>query len=108
MTVPVMIHLPAETFKQLEAIAARKGVSMRDLIVAGLVRSTTPRPRRAAGQIPSATRGGGTRGYRRLDDAEWAELKRMRAAGWTVPELAVHYGCSSSSIYLRARREARQ
>lgn len=107
MTVPVMIHLPGETFKALEAIAQRKGVRMSDLIVAGLMRSTQPRPQRAAGQIPSTTPGGGRRGYRRLDDAEWAECKRLRAAGWTVPELAVKYGCSSSSIYLRTRREQR-
>lgn len=107
MTVPVMIQIPIDTFKALEKISDRKGVSMRDLIVAGLVRSTQPRPERVAGQIASATRAGGSRGYRRLDDAEWTELKRLRSLGWTVPELAVRYGCSSSSIYLRTRREAR-
>lgn len=107
MTVPVMIHLPAETFLALETIAKRKGISMREMIVAGLERSVQPKPLRAAGQIPAPRRAGGTRGWRHLDDAEWAELKRLRAAGWTVAELAVKYGCSSSSIYLRMRREAK-
>lgn len=109
MTVPVMIHLPADTFRALETISQRKGMTMRDLIVAGLVRSTQPRAvRGAAGQIPSSTpSGSGKRGWRHLDSAEWRELRTLRGAGWTVPELAVKYGCSSSSIYKRLRDERR-
>lgn len=104
MSIPVMIHLPAETFKALEVAAERRGVSMRELIVAGLTRSMQPRPiRGAAGQIASSTPGGGERGYRRLDAEEWAELRSLRACGWSVPELAVKYGCSSSIIYKHLR-----
>lgn len=106
MSIPVMIHLPAATFKALEATAQRKGIPMRDLIVAGLMRATQPRPvRGAAGQIASSTPGGGQRGYRRLTADEWAELERLRAADWSVPELAVKYGCSSSIIYKHLRGE---
>ncbi|WP_292697707.1 hypothetical protein, partial [Microbacterium sp. 69-10] len=71
-TIPVMIHLPAETFLALEAAAHRKGIQMRELIVAGLMRATQPRPvRGAAGQIASTTPGGGKRGYRKLNAEEW-------------------------------------
>lgn len=109
MTVPVMIHLPVETFNALERAAARKGITMRDLIVAGLMRSTQPRPQRTSGQIPSSTPGGGAarRHYRRLDAGEWRELRKLRAAGWSVPELAVKFGCSSSIIYKRLADEKR-
>ncbi|QMU97988.1 hypothetical protein FVO59_12830 [Microbacterium esteraromaticum] len=109
MTVPVMIHLPIETFKALERVADRKGIAMRDLIVAGLMRSTQPRPQRTSGQVPSSTPGGGSarRHYRRLDAAEWRELRQLRAAGWSVPELAVKYGCSSSIIYRHLQNEKR-
>lgn len=110
MTVPVMIHLPAETFQRLEAIAQRKGVTMRDLIVAGLMRSTQPRPVRSRGQIPSSTpsaTGDKGRGYRRLTADEWHELHQLYAAGWSPAELAVKFGCSSSIIYKRLRDERR-
>lgn len=106
--VPVMIHLPASTFMALEKIAERKGMPMRELIVAGLVRSVTVRhvSRTPTGHVPTSTKGGGEkRGYRRLNDTEWAELKRYRAAGWSVAELVDRYGCSSSSIWYRIRRE---
>lgn len=103
--IPVMIHLDVHTFRVLEATAKAKGVGMRQLIEIGLQRSIQRKPQHVAGQVPAAPRQNGARGYHRLDDAEWAELKRLRALGWTVSELAVRYGCSSSSIYTRARRE---
>lgn len=103
--IPVMIHLPAATFKALEAAADRQAVTMRELIVSGLVRATQPRPTRTSGQVPSTTKGSAAGHYRRLDADEWAELKRLRTLKWTVPELAVKYGCSSSAIYYRLRRE---
>lgn len=104
--IPVLIHLDAHTFRIIEASAKAKGVSMRTLIQTGLQRSIQRKPQHRAGQIPAAPRAGGVRGYHRLDDADWAELKRLRGLGWTVAELAVRYGCSSSTIYYRLRRES--
>ena len=104
--IPVLIHLDAHTFRVIEATAKAKGVSMRTLIEVGLQRSIQHRPQHSArGHVHAAARQDGTRGYHRLNDADWTELKRLRALGWTVAELATRYGCSSSSIYSRARNE---
>lgn len=105
--IPVLIHLDAHTFRVIEASAKAKGVTMRKLIETGLQRSIQRRPEHVAGHVPAPARAGGSRGYHRLDDADWAELKRLRALGWTVAELAVRYGCASSTIYYRLRREQR-
>jgi hypothetical protein len=102
--IPVMIHLSRDTFVALEAAAKRRGIRMSELIEAGLDRSIQPKPILVNGQVPSPKRAAG-RGNRRLDAAEWAECKQLKQAGWTVPELAVKYGCSSSAIYFRLRRE---
>ena len=104
--VPVMIHLHGEMFLHLERIAMSKRCSIASLIEAGIERSLQPKPQRVAGQIAAPPRATG-RGYRRLNNAEWARLKHLRDLGWTVPELAIKYGCSSASIYRRLRREAR-
>ncbi|MCZ4300762.1 hypothetical protein [Microbacterium oxydans] len=104
--IPVLIHLDAHTFRVIEASAKAKNIGMRQLIELALQRSIQHKPQeRVAGHVSAAPRQNGERGYHRLNDADWAELKRLRGLGWTVGELATRYGCSSSSIYTRARRE---
>lgn len=98
MSVPVMIHLPIETFKTLERLAESKHMHMRDMIVAALERSVQPRPViTKSGHV--AAPAGNTRGTRRIDAEGWQEIRRLRSAGWTVAELAVRYKVSSSTIY---------
>ncbi|MBE7953599.1 helix-turn-helix domain-containing protein [Microbacterium sp. R1] len=97
--IPVTINLPPATFNRLEKIAATRGISMRELIVAGL----EPKPiTKVTGSIPSAH----PNGYTQLSDDQWAEILRLRAAKWTVPQLAVKFGCSSSTIYKRLQKRA--
>ena len=105
--IPVMIHLARETFLVLEATAKRRGIRMDRLIEQGLDRSIQPKPRYVRGQVPAPQRAEVSRGYRRLDEQDWTALKKLTQAGWTVPELAVKFGCSSSAIYFRLRREPR-
>lgn len=97
--IPVTINLPPATFNRLERIANSRGISMRELIVAGL----EPKPiTKVTGSIPSPR----TNGYTHLTDEQWAEILRLRAARWTVPQLAVKFGCSSSTIYKRLQKRA--
>ncbi len=97
--IPVTIHLAPATFNRLEKIAQKRGVAMRDMIAAGL----EPKPvTRVAGYIHSPRRNG----YTHLTGEQWAEMMTLRAAGWTVPQLAVRFGCSSDTIYKRLRKQA--
>lgn len=97
--IPVTINLTPQAFNRLEKIANAQGMHMRDLIAAGL----EPKPsHRIAGSIKSPR----TNGYTQLTEPQWAEIKRLRAANWTVPQLAVRFGCSSSTIYKRLQKEA--
>lgn len=95
--IPVTINLPPATFNRLEKIADARGISMRELIVSGL----EPKPiARVTGNVPSPR----SDGYTHLTDDQWAEILRLRAAKWTVPQLAVRFGCSSSTIYKRLQK----
>lgn len=99
--IPVTIHLSLPTFNRLEALARSHGMSMRELIAAGLEQ----KPRgRVAGNIPTANRSGN----RWLSADEWQELYRLRAAGWTVPQLAVKFGCASSTIYKHFQKRTKK
>lgn len=96
--IPVTINLTPDTFNRLERVAADKGMRLRDLIAAGL----EPKPiAPVAGYVAAPKRSG----YIQLTDAEWAEIKRLRAAKWSVPQLAVRFRCSSSTIYKRLQKE---
>lgn len=95
--IPVTINLPPATFNRLEKIAAARGVTMRDLIAASLEPRSKPK---VTGNVASSR----TDGYSHLTDDEWEEILRLRAAKWTVAQIAVRFGCSSSTIYKHLQR----
>ncbi len=96
--IPVTIHLTPETFNRLEQAATERGMRLRDLIAAGL----EPRPiAPVSGYVPAPKRAG----FIQLTDAQWEEILRLRAARWSVPQLAVKFRCSSSTIYKRLQKE---
>lgn len=99
--IPVTINLPPATFNRLEALATRRGVTIRQLITTALEPKD---PARIVGNIRSPR----LNGYRHLTDDEWAQILQLRAAGWTVPRLAVRFQCSSSTIYKRLQKRATQ
>ena len=99
--IPVTIHLTPNVFNRLEALANKRGITMRQLIASTLEPKD---PARIVGNIRSPR----LNGYRHLSDDEWAQIRGLRAAGWTVPRLAVRFQCSSSTIYKRLQKEANE
>lgn len=98
--IPVMIHLDPVTFKQLERIAAEKGIGMRRLIEAHVVRSLQPKPPPARTSRRSTTppREGRSRSWVRLDAAQQVELRELLTLNWSIHELQQRFGCSRGTI----------
>lgn len=101
--IPVTIHLEANTFKRLEAIAQRKNVTMRSLIAAHLAAALDPEPYSRV--VTSAGEP-----VRHQDVDAWIEAARMGvtnrtiASRWGVSEQLVSRCLNSRGIYRQKRR----
>lgn len=82
--VPVLIHLPGAQLQQLERIAQRQGVTVRDLIVWQVGQGLHRRRRRTAGQTAMVSR----------DE----EIIAMGRAGTPQKVIADRFGLSISRV----------
>ena len=91
--IPVMIHLTPETFAVLERAAAKRGQTMRQMIVQyieiGVMRSIPKPPRSPAN---------------RLTARQIELIPEMIRQGMTAGKIAQRFGCSPQAIRARLRR----
>ena len=100
--VPVVLQLRGEVFLALERIAARKGITMRQLIEQHLERGLAP------AAVKARPKPGRQRAHVMLTTAQVDELLRLSREGWSLKQLAARYGCSRQTIdnWRRRAREA--